>query len=147
MNPGCKLPQCNTTDSPALFYASQFINDDTIHMLYSSFDQLTINIIQTKKGYGPAINYTSLFNKSYSNAISFGDTKPSNSFSLILRRLIQFNDANDSGRLNQNDTTVKSFWLNNLKPNLTSQDRNTDQPRFQIPLENVCMFFFSLEQK
>src|SRR5438270_136036 len=84
MNPGCDLDQCKKSGYPAIFYGNQFVGDDTIHILYSSFDELTISIIQTKKGHGPQINYTALFNKDYTNSISFGDTYPLNIFSLII---------------------------------------------------------------
>jgi hypothetical protein len=146
MNPGCNLPACNTTDNGAVFYTYQFVGEDTIHILYSSFDELTINVIQTKKGYGPSINYTALYNRTYSGAISFGDTTPSNSFSLIIRRLMQFNDASGSGRLYENDTSVQSYWLNRLKTNMTRQDNNITQPSFYLPLEAVKILFNYLEE-
>jgi len=137
MNPGCDLPECKTPGHPAIFYANHYVGDDTIHIFYSSLDELTISIIQTKKGYGPHINYTALFNKNYSHSISFGDTTPSNSFSLIIRRLIQFNDRNDTGHLNPNDNSTQSYWLNGLNPNITYRDNNTVQPSFQLPLNDV----------
>ncbi|CAF1015082.1 unnamed protein product [Adineta steineri] len=135
MNPGCDLPQCKTPDQPAIFYANHYVGDDTIHILYSSLDELTISIIQTKKGYGPHINYTALFNRNYRDSISFGDTTPINSLSLILRRLLRFNDINDTGYLNPNDTTIQSYWLNDLSTNITYRDNNTDQPSFQLLLK------------
>jgi hypothetical protein len=140
MNPGCNLPQCNITGNPAIFYGFQFVGDYTIHILYSSFDELTISIIQTKKGYGPSIDYSALFNKTYSDAISFGDDiSPTNVFSLIIRRLIKFNDSSDSGHLNANDTTIESIWLNGLQTNFTHRD-DIIQPSFQLPLETVRYF-------
>jgi hypothetical protein len=147
MNPGCTLPDCNTTGNPAIFYAHQFVGDNTIHILYSSFDELTISIIQTKKGYQPTIDYLALFNKTYTNAISFGGTAPSNSFSLIIRRLIQFNDSSNSGHLDENDTSIHSYWLNGLQTNLTQQDDNIIQPSFQLPLDTVNILFYYLETK
>jgi hypothetical protein len=142
MNPGCDLPECKTPGQPAIFYANHYVGDDTIHILYSSLDELTISIIQTKKGYGPHINYTALFNKNYSHSISFGDTTPSNSFSLIIRRLIEFNDKDDTGHLNPNDdNSTQSYWLNGLNPNITYRDNNTVQPSFQLPLNDVNISF------
>ncbi|CAF1158275.1 unnamed protein product [Adineta steineri] len=135
MNPGCDLPQCKTPGQPAIFYANHYVGDDTIHILYSSLDELTISIIQTKKGYGPHINYTALFNRNYRDSISFGETTPINSLSLILRRLLRFNDINDTGYLNPNDTTIQSYWLNDLSTNITYRDNNTDQPSFQLLLK------------
>ncbi|CAF5160194.1 unnamed protein product, partial [Rotaria sp. Silwood1] len=83
INPGCNLIECQNLNYPAIFYANHSIDDnDIIHILYSSFDELTISIIQTKKGYSPYINYTALFNKNYSNSIVFKNTTPLNSFSL-----------------------------------------------------------------
>ncbi|CAF1232747.1 unnamed protein product [Adineta steineri] len=135
MNPGCDLPQCKTPGQPAIFYANHYVGDDTIHILYSSLDELTISIIQTKKGYGPHINYTALFNRNYRDSISFGETTPINSLSLIIRRLLRFNDINDTGYLNPNDTTIQSYWLNDLSTNITYRDNNTDQPSFQLLLK------------
>lgn len=139
INPGCNLIECNSTGYPAVFYASQFIGDDTIHILFSSFDELTISVIQTKKGFGPSINYQALFNKSYRNAITFGDTTPSNSFSLVIRRLMQFNDVNDSGKLNLNENSIQTYWLNKLQTNFTRNDNNILQPSFYLPLDAVSI--------
>lgn len=141
MNPGCALTECNTTGNPAIFYGSHFVGDDTIHIFFSSFNELTISIIQTKKGYGPSINYQALFNGTYSGAIQFRDTTPSNIFSLVIRRLIQFNDSSDTGKLNLNDTTIESHWLNKLQTNATHEDANIVQPSFYLPLENVNILF------
>ena len=137
MNPDCNLTECTTPNNPSIFYASQFVGDDTIHILYSSLDELTISIFQTKKGYGPTINYPALFNRSYTNAITFGDVSPTNSFSLIIRRLMRFNDSQDTGRLDENDQTIVSTFLKDLKTNLTQHDQNITQPYFQLPLDDV----------
>ncbi|CAF0879835.1 unnamed protein product [Rotaria sordida] len=137
INPGCDLIECQISGYPAIFYANHFVGNNTIHILYSSFDELTISIIQTKKGYGPHINYTALFNRNYSNSILFEDTKPLNSFSLIIRRLIKFNDKDDTGHLNKDDNSIESYWLNGLKTNITRQDNNTNQPSFQLPLDTI----------
>lgn len=141
MNPGCDLTQCTTPGYPAVFYANHYLGDDTIHILYSSLDELTISIIQTKKGYGPHINYTALFNRNYAGSITFGETTPINSFSLIIRRLIQFNDKDDTGRLIDNDTSTQSYWLKELNTNTTVGGNSTTQPSFQLPLENVTTLF------
>lgn len=137
INPGCDLIQCQTPGHAAIYYANHSIGDDTIHILYSSCDELTISIIQTKSGVIPTINYTALFTKNYSNAISFENSTPLNSFSLIIRRLIKFNDQNDTGRLDDYTDSIESFWLNGLITNITLQDNKTDQPSFQLPLEKV----------
>ncbi|CAF2439514.1 unnamed protein product [Rotaria sp. Silwood2] len=136
-NPGCDLAECQTSGYPVIFYGNHSIDDDTIHILYSSFDELTISIIQTKKGYGPRINYTALFNKNYSNAIVFENTTPLNSFSLIIRRLMKFNDKDDTGRLNKDDNSIESYWLNELKTNIARRGNNTNQPSFQLPLDII----------
>jgi hypothetical protein len=137
MNPGCNIKECETPGNPAIFYANHFINDDTIHIIYSSLDELTISIIQTKKGYGPHFNYTALFSRNYPGSISFGDVTPLNSFSLIIRRLIKFNDTDDTGVLNENDNSTEIYWLNGLTTNITYRDNNTNQPSFQLPLDDV----------
>ncbi|CAF0906118.1 unnamed protein product [Rotaria sp. Silwood1] len=139
INPGCNLIECQNLNYPAIFYANHSIDDnDIIHILYSSFDELTISIIQTKKGYSPYINYTALFNKNYSNSIVFKNTTPLNSFSLIIRRLIKFNDKNDTGHLNKDDNSIESYWLNGLKTtNIIHRDNNTNQPSFQLSLDTM----------
>ena len=131
INPGCELIECRTPGHPAIFYASRSVDDDTIHVIYSSLDELTVSLIQTRQGYGPRFNYTALFSKNYPGAVDFGDTTPSNSFSLLLRRLIQFTDDDDSGILNGSNPSQRSYWLNGLTTNVT------DRPSFQLPLENV----------
>ena len=136
MNPGCELIQCRTAGQPALFYANHSLDEDTLHILYSSFDELTISIIQMKKGHGLRIDYAALFNKVYNGSISFGDTTPSNSFSLVLRRLLRFNDQNDTGRLGDPDQDIQSYWLNELKTNVIDAKNSTDQPFFYLPLNN-----------
>jgi hypothetical protein len=142
MNPGCDLIQCRTPGNPAIFYGNHFIGDDTIHILYSSLDELTISVIQTRKGYGPHINYTELFNHNYNGSIGFGDTAQLNSFSLIIRRLMKFNDTNNTGDLNKNQNSIESYWLNGLTTNITRRDNNTVQPSFQLPLDDVNILFF-----
>jgi hypothetical protein len=137
MNPGCNETQCITPGYPAIFYASQYLDGYTIHILYSSLDELTISILQTREGYIPKINYTALFQGNYPNAITFGDIVPMNSLTLIIRRLMKFNDANDTGRIDANDTSIESYWLKNLKTNITSQDNDTVQPAFLLPLNDV----------
>ena len=141
MNPGCNETKCITPGYPALFYASQYIGPDTIHVLYSSLDELTISILQTKKGYLPQINYTALFQGNYPNAITFGDIVPINSLSIIIRRLMKFNDKDDTGYIDSNDTTIESYWLKNLKTNITCQDNNTVQPAFELPIDDVNIIF------
>lgn len=148
MNPDCNQTQCTTPGYPATFYASQSLSDgSTIHILYSSLDELTISILQTKKGYKPQINYTALFNGNYANAITFGDIVPIDSLTLIIRRLMKFTDKNDIGRINENDTPIQSYWLKNLKTNITQKDNNTIQPAFLLPLDDVNtefeFFFFN----
>lgn len=144
LNPGCDLSQCQTSGYPAIYYANHDIDNNTIHILYSSFDILTISIIETKKGNGPHINYTALFNKQYSNAIVFEDTTPLNSMSLIIRRLMKFNDKDDTARLNDHDDLIESYWLNELKTNMTRQDYNTSQPSLELSLNNVSIYFLTV---
>jgi hypothetical protein len=138
LNPGCQPEQCKNLSHSGIFYGSQSVGEDTIHILYSSFDELTISIIETRQGHVPQINYDALINKNYTDAITFIDTYPLNSFSLILRRLMKFDDPNDTGLINENDTTIQSYWLNQLETNITREDNNnTYQPLFQLPLNDV----------
>ncbi|CAF4150808.1 unnamed protein product, partial [Rotaria sordida] len=103
----CDLIECQISGYPSIFYGNCFVGDNTIHILYSSFDELTIN------------------------------TKSLNSFSLIIRRLIKYNDKDDTGHLNKDDNSIKSYWLNGLKTNITRQDNNTNQPSFQLLLDTI----------
>ena len=137
MNPGCYEPRCTTPGNPAIFYASEFLGPDAIHILYSSLDELTISIVQTKKGYGPIFNYTELFQGNYSDAITFGGIIPIDSLTLIIRRLMQFTDKNDTGRINESDTPIQSHWLRNLATNITRYANDTYQPSFVLPLDDV----------
>ncbi|CAF4216055.1 unnamed protein product, partial [Rotaria sordida] len=107
INSRCDLIECQISGYPSIFYGNCFVGDNTIHILYSSFDELTIN------------------------------TKPLNSFSLIIRRLIKFNDKDDTGHLNKDDNSIESYWLNGLKTNITRQDNNTNQPSFQLLLDTI----------
>jgi hypothetical protein len=137
LNPNCDPSVCDQTGHPALYYANNSIGDDVVHMVYSSFDALTISIFQTKKTDILKFNYDALFAGNYSAAIQF-DTKPIYSFSLVLRRLIEFNDANDNGRMDDNDNETMSYFLNNATiTNETLHNLVTNQPTFQIPIELV----------
>jgi hypothetical protein len=51
---------------------------------------------------------------------------------------MKFDDSNDTGLINENDTTIQSYWLNQLGTNITREDNNnTYQPLFQLPLDDV----------
>ncbi|CAM4772897.1 unnamed protein product [Rotaria magnacalcarata] len=138
LNPGCDLVECQEPNNPALYYANHVIGDDRIHMIYSTLDELTISIFQTVKTCVPIFNYSALFSHNYTGAIQFPDTKPSNSFSLVLRRLIQFNDKNDDGFIDPEDKTITSYFLTNITAtNVTFRNNNTNQPSFQLPLNSL----------
>ena len=147
VNPGCDLPQCKELGHPAVYYANHFVNEKTVHVIYSSLDELTISVFETAKGYGPTFNYTALFAKNYAGAIQFGDTKPSNSISLILRRLMAFNDKDNNGQLRNDDNTIVSYPLTDVKTtNATFQNSNSTQPMFQFPLTGVRAIIPSADQ-
>ena len=137
LNPGCSLDQCHLADKPALFYTHQYVSDGSIHIFFSSFDLLTISIIETRRGFLPTVNYSALFNRNYSGAIYFEDTEPMNSISLTLRRLIRFDDENDSGMFNENSTVIESYWLNRCETNRTDGSVNITRPSFLFPLNDV----------
>ena len=139
-NPGCDLFNCTIPDNPAVFYGSQDINTSTIHLFYSSFDELTISTIETKKGHVPRWNYAELFERNYRSGVTFGTISPINSFSLVIRRLMKFTDKDDTGLINGSDTPIHSYWLRNLVTNFTSYDNDTDQPSFVLPLDDVKYF-------
>ena len=136
MNPHCSELACNISSKPLIFYGQQFVGENTIHILYSSFGNLTISMIETRRGYDPQINYTALFQGDYSRAITFG-ILPANSLTLIIRRLIKFNDVNDTGRLNEDDPSNHPYSLSNLATNLTRNATNIIQPSFILPLNDV----------
>lgn len=140
INPGCDLPNCTMPDNPAVFYGSQDINSSTVHVFFSSFDELTISTVETRKGRVPRWNYAELFQRNYHTGITFGTIPAINSFSLVIRRLMKFTDKNDTGLINGSDTPIQSYWLKNLLTNFTSYDNDTDQPSFVLPLDDVKCF-------
>ncbi|CAF0772024.1 unnamed protein product [Adineta ricciae] len=138
MNPGCQLPQCNDFDHTALYYVANSVGDSTIHMIYSSFDELTIGIFETAKGENATINYPRLFAKNYTGAITFDGVKPTNSFFIVLRRIIEFIDIDDDGKLTDNDNITASHWIKDiLTNNVTFVKQPTEQPTFVLPLEMI----------
>ncbi|CAF4701940.1 unnamed protein product [Rotaria sp. Silwood1] len=137
LNPDCDLPECENPNYPALYYANHIIdNNNKIHIIYSTLDQLTISIFQTGKNYDPTFNYTALFSRNYPGAIQFIDTKPTNSFSLVLRRLMEFDDEPDKANITKCENTTISYYLHNITTNnVTMLNNNTNQPTFQLPLD------------
>ncbi len=145
INPGCDLPECKEINQTALYYAKQSFGDNIVHLIYSSSDELTITVFELPIGYSPIFNYTELFAKNYSGAIQFNGPKPTDSFTLVLRRLIQFNDKDDNGTMSEYDKTTNSYFLSDLKTNnSTFQSSTTDQPTFQLPLPMVKQILFTL---
>lgn len=141
LNPGCDLSECKNYSNPAIYYANYLVNDMKIHILYSTFDELTISIFQTTKDYTPEFNYEALFERNYSAVMPYTTTLPSNSFSLIFRRLIEFNDTDDNGFISPKDTIINSYYLCNITTtNVTLQNPQTTQPSFEIPLDMVINF-------
>lgn len=141
LNPGCSLIECEQIGLPAIFYGTQTIGNRTIHLLFSSLDQLTLSIFDTKLNVAPSFNYSALFARNYSNAIQFNDAKPFNSFSIVLRRLIQFNDVKDTGRINVSDPTIITYDLkDSLTTNRTSVNKTNENPIFELPLPVVKSF-------
>jgi hypothetical protein len=137
LNPACNISQCNQTGQSALYYANQLIGDKKIHMIYSSFDELTLMIMQTGKNDSPIFNYDATYSKNYSNSFQFDGTKPVNSLTLILRRLIEFNDTNQSSQMDGKDNTMISYYLNNATLSNATLDKNTNQPSFEYRLDKV----------
>jgi hypothetical protein len=125
----------------AIYYANYSIANETIHIIYSSFDELTINIFSTYPNHGAKFDYSALLAKNYSSAIQFGEITPKNSFAFILRRLFQFNDRDDTGRMNDNDNTTIEYSLRDIViTNATLTNSSTNQPTFElaIPSVNYC---------
>lgn len=138
LNPNCSLPECEQLGHPALYYAKNDIDNQRIHIFYSTFGELTISIVQTSNETTPTFNYSALFAHNFTGAIQFPDTKPANSFSIVLRRLIFFNDTKDNGTLSPYDNTTISYFLSNITTqNVTLHNNSTQQPAFELPLESV----------
>jgi hypothetical protein len=143
INPDCDRQECKEfkQGEGALYYANHLVGDNKIHMIYSSFDELTIMIMQTGKSDTVKFNYDAIFSKNYTYAFQFddGDTRPVNSFTFILRRLIEFNDTGDTGMMDENDHTMNSYLLTNLTlTNLNfTTNNNTIQPSFEYQLHEV----------
>lgn len=139
-NPDCNVKQCKDSDQEAFYYANHTIGDKTDHMIFSSFDELSISIFQAAKTSIPTFDYTQLYGekKNYTDAIKFDGTGPTNSFTLVIRRIIEFNDTNDKGimpdYLDPNITT--SYFLTNLTRNNISLE-NTNQPSFQYRIDEL----------
>jgi len=147
VNPDCSLSECSQANRSALYYGTTDIGDDSIHIFYSSFDELTISLLQTKTGHRPTINYTALFHGSYANAIQFDDISPVNSMSIIIRRLMAYSDSDDTATLKDNDQTIQSIWLSNLTTNFTDRNQTVAQPNFQLPLNNVNSIGIRIEKR
>jgi C1A family cysteine protease len=142
LNPDCNQDECKDFNNTALYYANHLVGDSKIHIIFSSFEELTIMVIQTDKMASAIFNYTTLYNalstKNYTGALRFNDTNLIDSFTLVIRRLIEFNDTNDSGMMDVNNNTTKSYFLSNLTmTNITFANNNTIQPVFEYQLDQV----------
>ena len=139
LTPGCDLLECGQIGLPAIYYGNRSFDNRTVHIIFSSFDQLTISIFDTKTDYVPAFNYSALFKSNYTGAVQFkDDDRPQNSFSIILRRLIQFNDAKGTGKINDEDNTTITYDLKNIGTNnQTSFNTSNDNPVFQFYIPEV----------
>jgi hypothetical protein len=138
LNPDCDIPECKDFSQGALYYGSHLVGDNKIHMIYSSFDELTIMMMQTGKDEPLIFNYTALASKNYTGAFRFNGTWPVNSLTLIVRRLIEFNDTDDSGMMTETHNTTNSYFLSNLTlTNLTSDNNHTNQPSFEYIIDEV----------
>jgi hypothetical protein len=135
LNPGCSLTQCQQQGQPALYYGFQQFDNATVHIIYSSFDQLTISMFSTQRGETPTFNYTSLFARDYINGIRLDNMTVSNSFSVVLRRLLEFDDDSDSGRMdNTVNTTLAYRPIDMTRPTV---EVHAAQPDFTLPIDQV----------
>lgn len=129
LNPNCSLDACRMGKHGNLFYGYKDFDEDRIHVMFSSFDQLTISLVKTRQEFVPIFDYVSLMTGNYSGAINFIGTQFLNSFSLMIRRLIEFDD--------ETNTIVNSYWLNQCQTNMTMSITNYDQPTYFLPLDDV----------
>ncbi|CAF0729854.1 unnamed protein product [Didymodactylos carnosus] len=133
LNPGCDLIQCaNSSTGPSLFYSANNVSDHTYHVFYSSFDVLTVSIVETEIGVTPHINWEQMFAGNYTNAIVFQET-PTNSYSIVLRRIMEFDDYKDTGKISE--TTLFSYWLNTADKYNISYSGSTSA--FRIPIDEI----------
>lgn len=135
-NPKCNDARCQEPDQPILFYGNQTVGNKVNHMIYSSFDQLTIIIAQSEPTLSPSLDYTAFFKGDYSEAMLFPNGSAINSFVMVLRRLIEFNDPDDKGVL-KDDFKQKSYYLTDLiRTNNTNE--TSEQPLFEYMINEVC---------
>lgn len=137
-NPSCNTQQCTEGNQAAFYYANHTIGKNTDHLIFSSFDELTICMFQTSKTSSVIFDYTGIYEKNYTNAIQIPDSAAIDSFTLVIRRLIEFNDPDDKGVMpnNLDPNTTKSYFLSNLtRSNITLQ--TTNQPSFQYRIDDV----------
>ena len=129
--------ECKEPDQPALFYANHTDGDNVSHIIFSSFGQFSISIFQTDKTSYPTFNYTALYDNIYNDSITFSGAKPINSFTLVVRSVIEFDDTKDEGTMNGSSATTRSHSLrqNFTRNNISLSD--TDQPSFEYRTEEV----------
>lgn len=142
INPDCDIPSCKDFSQGALYYGNHIIGEKKIHMIYSSYHELTIMVMETDKTASPQFNYTALQLKNYTGAFKFPDAGPYNSLTLVIRRLMEFNDPDDTGLLHDNQRALNSYLLSDFPiNNLTSANNNTDRATFEYLLGEVRIYF------
>ena len=134
-NPNCNDTRCQPPLQPALFYGKQIVSGKVNHMIYSSFDQLTIIIAQSDATVSPTFDYNAFFEGNYNETMLFPEGSSINSFVIVLRRLIEFKDSGDKGVMND-DSEQKSYYLTDLIRNNVTDD--SEQPKFEYNINEVC---------
>lgn len=141
LNPDCDIPSCREYSNGALYYGNHILGDKKIHLIYSSHYELTIIILQTSKDASPIFNYTAIAERNFTGAFRFEETGATNSFTMIIRRLIEFNDPDDTGKMNDNQASLNTYVLSNYSMSpLTSKDNVTEQPSFQYLFHQVKFY-------
>lgn len=136
LNPDCKHELCNSTDTKDIYYGETVVNDRKNHMIFSSFNDFTISIFQTNASSNIQLNYDALFAEDYEKAINVTDGSILNSLSIVIPRLIEFNDVNNDANMNNDLSSTISYYLTDLiYDNVTATD--TDKPTFRFELQNV----------
>lgn len=138
LNPDCQV--CNSTSTKNIYYGQTVLNDRKNHIIFSSFDDFTISIFQTNSSSNIQFNYDALFAREYEKAIHVTDgSRIFNSLSIVIPRLIEFNDAKNTANMDDDSSTIVSYYLKDLiADNVT--DTDTEKPTFRFELLNVCCY-------
>lgn len=125
LNPHCDdYPECRSS-KVVIFYVQAIGPNDTLHYLWSTEGGIpSALIVQTNLNTHLKINWTSLLSSNPDNAISFTET-PFYSFGILLTRLLQFVDKDDTGSMSgYNCEAIDFSSINWTASNITTNENN-----------------------